>query len=40
MPIHSLNTNCRIYIESEEPNPLAFVGAGWIGDYYRRTRQY
>lgn len=40
VPIHSLNTNCRIYIESEEPNPLAFVGAGWIGDYYRRTRQY
>lgn len=40
VPVHSLNTNCRISIESAEPNPLSFVGAGWIGDYYRRTKQY
>lgn len=40
VPVHSLNTNCRISIESTEPNPLSFVGAGWIGDYYRRTKQY
>lgn len=40
VPVQSLNTNCTITIESDAPNPVALIGAGWIGDYYRSTRRY
>ena len=40
VPVQSLNTNCTITIESDAPNPVALIGAGWIGDYYRSTKQY
>ena len=39
-PVQSLNTNCVISLESEEPLPLSLIGAGWIGNYQRRTRLY
>ena len=40
VPVQSLNTNCTITVESDAPNPVALIGAGWIGDYYRSTKQY
>lgn len=39
-PVQSLNTNCIISLESEEPLPLSLIGAGWIGNYVRRTKLY
>ena len=39
VPIQSLNTNCKIIVESDAPAPLALIGAGWTGNYVRRTRQ-
>lgn len=40
VPIQSLNTNCKIIVESDAPAPLALIGAGWTGNYVRRTRQF
>lgn len=40
VPIQSLNTNCKISVESDAPAPVALIGAGWIGKYVRRTRQF
>ena len=40
VPIQSLNTNCKIIVESDAPAPLALIGAGWNGNYVRRTRQF
>lgn len=39
VPIQSLNTNCKISVESDAPAPLALIGAGWSGNYVRRTKQ-
>lgn len=38
VPIQSLNTKCTISVETKEPTPIALIGAGWIGNYVRRTR--
>ncbi|WP_370847389.1 hypothetical protein [Phascolarctobacterium faecium] len=38
VPIQSLNTNCDITITSTNPNPVALIGAGWEGSYYRRSK--
>lgn len=40
VPIQSLNTNCKIIVESDAPAPLALIGAGWTGNYVRRTKQF
>lgn len=40
VPIQSLNTNCKIIVESDAPVPLALIGAGWTGNYVRRTKQF
>lgn len=40
VPIQSLNTNCKIIVESDAPAPLALIGAGWAGTYVRRTKQF
>lgn len=40
VPIQSLNTNCKISVESDVPAPVALIGAGWIGNYVRRTKQF
>ena len=40
VPIQSVNTNCSISVESGNPTPLSLIGAGWIGNYVRRTRLY
>ena len=40
VPIQSLNTNCKISVESDAPAPMALIGAGWIGNYVRRTKQF
>ena len=39
-PIQSQNTECTISLYSDAPLPLNIVGAGWIGNYVRRTRLY
>ena len=40
VPIQSLKTNCKIIVESDAPAPLALIGAGWTGNYVRRTKQF
>lgn len=40
VPIQSVNTNCSISVESDNPTPLSLIGAGWIGNYVRRTRLF
>lgn len=40
VPIQSLNTNCKISVESDAPAPVALIGAGWSGNYVRRTKQF
>lgn len=40
VPLQSLNTNCKIIVESDAPAPLALIGAGWTGNYVRRTKQF
>lgn len=40
VPIQSLNTNCKISVESDAPAPVALIGAGWVGNYVRRTKQF
>ena len=38
-PVQSLSSNCRIKIESNYPTPVALIGAGWEGNYYRRSQR-
>lgn len=38
-PVQSLSTNCRISIESNYPVPVSIIGAGWEGNYYRRSQR-
>lgn len=38
-PVQSLNTECRITIESPYPVPFCIIGAGWEGNYYRRSQK-
>ena len=39
-PIQSQNTECKISLYSDTPLPINIVGAGWVGNYVRRTRLY
>ena len=39
-PVQSLNTNCSILLETNEPLPISLIGAGWSGNYQRRTRLF
>lgn len=39
-PIFSLNTNCAIYVSSTSPTPISLLGAGWVGNYVRRTSPF
>ena len=39
-PIQSQNTECSISLYSDTPLPVNIVGAGWVGNYVRRTRLY
>ncbi len=39
-PIQSQNTDCQISLSSDTPLPVNIVGAGWVGNYVRRTRLY
>lgn len=36
-PVQSLNTNCQIQVVTKMPMPIALIGAGWEGVYYRRS---
>lgn len=38
-PVQSLSANCRISIESSYPTPVSIIGAGWEGNYYRRSQR-
>lgn len=38
-PVQSLSTNCLISLESSYPNPVSIIGAGWEGNYYRRSER-
>lgn len=38
-PVQSHSRNCAIYIDCEYPNPVAIIGAGWEGNYTRRTQR-
>lgn len=40
VPVYSLNTNCDIELESDTPTQVSLIGAGWVGNYVRRTRLY
>lgn len=35
-PVMTNATNCQVMVTSEEPTPLALIGAGWSGVYWRR----
>lgn len=39
-PIQGKNENCTISLETDAPLPVALVGAGWVGNYQRRTTLY
>ena len=39
-PIQAKNENVNIYLETDTPLPVSLVGAGWIGNYQRRTRLF
>ena len=39
-PIQSLNTNCQISLETDSPLPISLIGAGWLGNYVRRSRLF
>lgn len=39
-PVASLSTNCSISVETDAPLPVSLIGAGWIGNYIRRSRLY
>lgn len=36
-PVQSLSSNCSITIETALPMPIALIGAGWEGVYYKRA---
>lgn len=36
-PVQSLSSNCVISFDSDAPTPVALIGAGWEGMYYKRT---
>lgn len=36
-PVQSLSSNCSISIETDLPMPVALIGAGWEGVYYKRA---
>lgn len=36
-PVQSLSSNCSISVETELPMPIALIGAGWEGVYYKRA---
>ena len=38
-PVQSVSSNCSITIESDTPTPLSLIGAGWEGNYYRRSNR-
>lgn len=38
-PIQELASNTKIYVESNYPSPVALIGAGWEGNYYRRSER-
>lgn len=38
-PVQSLSSNCAISVESSYPTPVTLIGAGWEGNYYRRTQR-
>lgn len=39
-PIQAKNENVNICLETDSPLPVSLVGAGWIGNYQRRTRLF
>lgn len=39
-PIQAKNENVNICLETGTPLPVSLVGAGWIGNYQRRTRLF
>lgn len=39
-PIQAKNENINICLETDTPLPVSLVGAGWIGNYQRRTRLF
>lgn len=39
-PIQAKNENVNICLETDTPLPVSLVGAGWIGNYQRRTRRF
>lgn len=39
-PVQSLSTNCVISLETDAPLPISLIGAGWIGNYIRRSRLF
>lgn len=39
-PIQAKNENVNIRLETDTPLPVSLVGAGWIGNYQRRTRLF
>lgn len=39
-PIQAKNENANICLETDTPLPVSLVGAGWIGNYQRRTRLF
>lgn len=39
-PVQSLNTNCVISLETDAPLPVSLIGAGWVGNYIRRSRLF
>lgn len=39
-PLQANNMNCVVSIETNEPLPVSIIGAGWVGNYIRRTMLY
>lgn len=39
-PIQAKNENVVISLETDTPLPVSLIGAGWIGNYQRRTRLF
>ena len=37
-PLLSNVETCKVAIVSDEPGPLALIGAGWIGNYFKREQ--
>lgn len=40
IPVQAKNENAVISLETDTPLPVSLVGAGWIGNYQRRTRLF